>query len=212
MVRYELRQTSDDPDQQVADTISLMRSYAAEDARSGAVLADSAQAAVSSDPIADTWNYLNRGSGARQMQFVRDEQTSAPAEQIGQWRPCIETLIRPVDQAVLPNPQGDCDDFAMYGAAHLMARDVPCSFATVAADGRDPSVYSHVYLVAYPKQGPYAGMRVPMDLSHGPYLGWEVPNQYGKFREWPCSGLGLLGWGLIAGGTYLLYRSLRRAA
>jgi hypothetical protein len=211
VVRYSATPTSEDPDQQVADTISLMRQYAGEDARSPVIASDVAQAQVSNDPIADTWNYINRYSGTRGMRFTRDEAIASQVP-IGQWRPCVETLIRPVDQAMLPNPQGDCDDFAMYGAAHLQARGVPCSFATVAADGRDPNAYSHVYLVAYPSWGPYAGMRVPMDLSHGSYLGWEVPNAYGKFCEWSCSGIGVVGWGLLLSGGYLLYRSLRRAA
>ena len=126
----------------------MMRGYASADARSPLFQHDVLNAAVSDDPISDTWNYLNRYTGSRGMQFVSDERTGAAWSE--RWRPLVEAMIRPVDQAWLSNPQGDCDDYAMYGAAHLIARGVLCSFATVGADDQDPSVYSHVYLVAYP--------------------------------------------------------------
>lgn len=214
-VKYSIKEVSDDPDEQVAETIALMRQYANEDAGNPGFQADVAAAWKSDDAIGDTFNYLRR-NGGRGMQFVPDETNGAPfesAERPGGWRPVVETLIRPADQCLLSNPQGDCDDFAQYGAAHLMARGVPCSYATVGVEPQDPSVYSHVYLVAYPKDGPYAGMRVPLDLSHGPQVGWECPNPWGKFQEWPLAGgFGLVGWGLLIGGAWLGYRALRRAA
>lgn len=212
VVRYQLTEVSDDPDQQVADTIGLMRGYALEDSAHPLILRDVNVAARSGDAIGDTFNYLRR-SGARGMRFVRDEETGAPFEtddQPGGWRPVVETLIRPADQSVCAPAQGDCDDFSMYGAAHLAARGVPCSFATVAADAKTPDQFTHVYLVAYPAAGPYAGMRVPLDLSHGPAPGWEVPNRFGKLVEWPINrGPSLLSLGIWAGGAYLLYRALK---
>jgi len=217
-VRYQLTEVSDDPDQQVADTIALMREYANADGRAYPLYADMTRAQQinpAAEPLGNTFEYLRR-NGTRGMRFVRDEVTGAPFEAMqapGGWRPVVETLMRPFDQAVSSAPQGDCDDFSMYGAAHLVALGIPCSFATVAADGAMPDQFTHVYLVAYPKAGPYAGMRVPLDLSHGPQLGWEVPNRYGKFQEWPINrGLGLLGIGAVAGGAYLLYRALKRRA
>lgn len=184
-VRYQITEVSDDPDTQVEETIGLMRRYALQDSRNPIFLQESATAAVSEDPLADVWAFISRKDGIRQMQFVSDELTARPWGDIGRWRPIVETLIRPVDQVVIPNPQGDCDDFSMYGAAHLMARGIPVCYCTVAADGSDPFIYSHVYLVAYPQSGPRAGQRVPVDLSHGPYLGWETENRFGKRREWP---------------------------
>lgn len=183
-VRYSLAEISDDPDKQVEQTIALMQQYTRDDAYSPALHRDVYQAWLSDDPITDTWQYLNCASGTRAMQFARDEQTAQPL-QIGEWRPIVEALIRPVDQANAEAPIGDCDDFAMYAAAHLLARAVPCSFVTVAADAHDPTVYSHVYLAAYPFTGPYAGQRVPLDFSHGPRPGWETENVFGKRREWP---------------------------
>lgn len=198
-VRYQLTQVSDDPDQQVCDVIGLMTRYAVEDAQS--ISADAIAAAETGEPLSDTWGYLSRHQGSRGMVFVRDETTASqvdPQLKIEQWNPVVETLIRPVDQAGLSTPFGDCDDFAMYGAAHLLALGVPCSFVTVAAMSEDPTMYSHVYLVAYPVQGPYAGQRIPLDLSHGPYMGWEVENRYGKRREWPVrSGSNLVALALI---------------
>jgi len=205
-VPYQLHVLSDDPDQQVEATIGLMSEYALQDASNSIIKDESLAAASSGDPIEDTWRYLSRKDGARQMQFVHDEDTGRPWGDIGRWCPVVETLIRPVDQAVLSNPQGDCDDFSMYGAAHLLARGVPVSFCTVAADGSDPSIYSHVYLVAYPN-----GRRVPLDLSHGPYAGWETANRFGKRREWPIvpKSMGICKCILFAVGGVLLYKMLR---
>lgn len=212
LVRYQLTEVSDDPDQQVADTIGLMREYAADDSTHPLIQRDVEVAARSGDAIGDTFNFLRR-DGVRGMRFVRDEATGAPFERTdepGGWRPVVETLIRPADQSVCTVPQGDCDDFSMYGAAHLAARGVPVAYATVAADAATPAQFTHVYLVAYPSSGPYAGMRVPLDLSHGPAPGWEVPNRFGKFCEWPINrGPSLLTLGMWAGGAYLLYRALK---
>jgi hypothetical protein len=211
-VRYQVTEISDDPDTQVEQTIELMRRYTLEDAGTPLLKSDAATA-MQGDPIADTWAYLSRKDGIRQMQFVHDEDTARPWGDIGRWSPIVETLMRPVDQVVAPRPQGDCDDFAMYGAAHLLARGVPCSFCTVAADSNDPSIYSHVYLVAYPQTGPNAGRRVPLDLSHGWYAGWETDNKFGKRREWPVSaspaiGPCMIAAGVLAGG-FILYKMCR---
>jgi hypothetical protein len=212
VVRYQITETSNDPDQQVDQTIGLMRRYAVEDSAAPSLIEDARQAWVSDNAISDTWDYLNRANGYRSMQFIRDEST---ANVFGSWRPFVEALIRPVDQVALSQAQGDCDDFAMYGAALLLARGVPCSYVTVAADDSDPSVYSHVYLVAYPTDGPYTGQRVPLDLSHGAYCGWEVENRFGKRAEWPLLETGALSslWWMFAAvgiAAFLLYREVMR--
>ena len=178
-VQYSVQQVSDNPDRQVAQTIAMMRRYAIEDAKSAEIHEDVYRAWQEGEPIGDTWGYIKG-----RLQFVRDEITAEPLQPYYN-APIVETLVRPKDMAVLPVPQGDCDCYSMYGAAHLLARGVPCSYVTVAADGNDPTAFSHVYLVAYPVNGPYTGQRVPMDLSHGPHPGWEVANRYGKRKEWP---------------------------
>ncbi len=215
LVRYQLHEVSDDPDEQVEQTIGFMKDYASEDARSGVLLADVNRAYRSQDAVGDTFDYLRR-NGTRGMQFVQDEVNGAPFERgdaPGGWRPVVETLMRPADQAICTDPQGDCDDFAMYGAGHLIARGVPVAYATVAADAKTPGQFTHVYLVAYPNEGPYAGMRVPLDLSHGPSVGWEVPNRFGKYCEWNINrGPSALSLRLFAGGAYLLYKALKGRA
>jgi hypothetical protein len=207
LVRYQLTEVSDDPDTQVAQVIGLMDGYAAADSRSPQILRDVYRAAQSHDALQDTFDYV-RG----RMTFTPDESLADSLSFIPKWRPVVETLIRPCDQAILPNPCGDCDDYSMYGASHLLARGVPCSYVTVAADQAEPTTYSHVYLAAYPDSGPYAGMRVPMDLSHGPRVGWETADRFHKRREWPlgmCAAAKLLGLGLMAGGLVWLCRNRR---
>ncbi len=75
-------------------------------------------------------------------------------------------------------------------------------------------MYSHVYLVAYPKDGQFAGMRVPLDLSHGWYPGWEH-QEYWRKTEWPLgtSMSSSLLWGAAAAaGGLLLYKVFARRA
>ena len=101
-------------------------------------------------------------------------------------RSIVETFIPPAVQALLIQLRGsgveDCDGFTMYGACLLLALGVPVSMCTVSAERSTPGLFSHVYLVAY-----WNGMRIPMDLSHGPCPGWECPN-LGRVREWVVSG------------------------
>jgi len=205
---YKLTEVSAIPDTQVSEVIGLMRAYACEDAGSPSIKEDAANASLTGDPILDTWNWIARRGGYRGMQFQRDETTAAPWD-LDPWNPVVETLIRPADQAQLAQPIGDCDDFAMWGAAHLLSHGIDCAFVTIAADSSEPRVYSHVYLAAYPKSGQYAGMRVAMDLSHGWYPGWEHGEAF-RFREWPVRTWmsSPLAWAAAGAGAYLLYRAL----
>jgi hypothetical protein len=206
---YRLTEVSADPDTQCSQVIDLMRAYACEDSECPSIKDDSAAAGATGDPIIDTWNWISRRGGYRGMSFQRDEGIAAPLD-INDWNPIVETLIRPADQAGLPNPTGDCDDFAMYGAAHLMSLGVRCSFVTIAAEASAPRIFSHVYLAAYPKRGQYAGMRVAMDLSHGFYPGWEHAEIY-RFQEWPVKTWmsSPLAWAAAGAGAYLLYRAFK---
>lgn len=206
---YRITEVSADPDTQVAQVIGYMKDYAYADASSPTIKEDSRQAALTGDPIVDTWNWISRRGGYRGMQFQRDEVTAGPWD-LDVWNPIVETLIRPADQAALSNPVGDCDDFAMYGAAHLLSLKVPCAFVTIAADTTDPRFYSHVYLAAYPERGQFAGMRIALDLSHGAYPGWEHGQAF-RIAEWPVRTWmsSPLTWAAAGAGAYLLYRALR---
>lgn len=192
---------SDDPDEQVAEVIGMMRRYVLEDYRTPAVAAE-AQAALRLDPNpvrAVFWHVK------RQLSFMRDEDQAIPI-QPNHDIPIVEVLVRPVDMAAACGGGGncrrigDCDDYSMYAAALLLNLGVPVSFVTLAADDANPTRYSHVYLAAYP-----GGERIALDVSHGQYPGWEAPNRYGKREEWPVTG-SLLPW-LPFGG--LLYAAAR---
>lgn len=175
---YAVLPIADDPDTQVAQTIAVMRRYAVEDSTSPQII-EQARAAVKEsgggDPVSSVWQWVKA-----RMRFVQDAQTGAGMQaQVDD--AVVEVLVRPRDMHTWN--QGDCDDFVTYGAALLIALGVPVAFATVAADAQAPDLYTHVYLVAYPA----AGVRTPLDLSHGQYIGWETPGVY-RMREWPVTG------------------------
>ena len=206
-VYVTIHELPDDPQQQVEITIDTMRRYTLDSLSDPALINDVYQSAQSDDAVTDAKRYLQR-NGAAGMRYVRDEETGSPFE-VYKWKPVIEMLMPPAGQVRSPYRAGDCDDFAMIGAAHLLSRGVPCSFVTLAADPDNPGDYSHVYLAAYPTDGPWAGMRVALDLSHGHEheIGWEAPNKYGNIREWPlvstslswiALGVGALGIGALA--------------
>jgi len=163
-----------DGDGQVADTINLMRGYVLADAGSPEVAGAVAEAMEGGGgPIEAVFRFV-KGRVA----FVRDDEIATS------WNnpDIVEVLIRPVDMLALGgSAQGDCDDFVMLAAAMLLHLGVTVKFVTVAADPRDASRFSHIYLAAYS-----GGQRIPLDTSHGPHVGWEVPDErvYAK-REWP---------------------------
>lgn len=181
--------TGDDPDQQVVDTIDLMRRYVQEDYATREVREEAALAApYGTDPLDGVFHHVKR-----MIRFQPDELTSNLAEGLSGDIPVVEVLIRPRDMVTFPldtggmGRVGDCDDYSMFTAALLKAHGIPCSFATVAADPRMPGQYSHVYVVAYPKDG----SRVPLDTSHGAAPGWEVVDNVTRREEWPIdAGLG----------------------
>ncbi len=206
--RYETTTVPDDPDEQVAEVIGLMRGYVEADYRSEPVAAQAREAmrrGNGTDPVQAVWHRVKG-----QLRFVRDEVSALPMQPYHNL-PIVEVLVRPVDMAALCGDgscrrTGDCDDYAMYAAALLMNLGIPVSFITLAADAADPSRYSHVYLAAYPEGR--GGQRVAVDVSHGPYAGWEAPDRYGKKREWPVGDGGWMPW-LVGGG--LLYTAARLA-
>ncbi len=199
-VRYQSVALSDDPDTQVAQTIDLMRQYAREDSQSSAIQLE-ALAAIGEYP--DSPEEAVYRWVKRRVQFFNDEHTAQPlAFDI----PVVEVLIRPIDLAAMCSNggcrrAGDCDDFSMYGAALLLALGRRVSFVTVAADAADPERFSHVYLASY---GP--GGRIPLDISHGPAVGWETQH-YTRRDEWPIDNNSQwLTLAAVAGAAYFLSR------
>jgi hypothetical protein len=176
---YQAHVLSGDPDTQVAQTIHRMRRNVREDSGSQPIQRDAAMLAAygSGDPLYDAF-WLDKG----RVGFQRDELLATPVASTLDG-PVVEVLIRPRDLADMANPLEDCDGFSSLIAARARAAGIPCSFVTIAADARQPDRYSHVYLACYRD-----GQRIPLDVSHGPYPGWEAPNVYGKKKEWPIDG------------------------
>jgi hypothetical protein len=189
------------PDQQVARTVGVMKARAVEDAGNPTFKARAAGIAGMGGDLDKVGRIYNHVKGS--IRFERDEPIAAGIAGLNDPSNVVEVIIRPVDMAgYVENgvAVGDCDDFSMYLAAMLEAVGIPSAFVTVAADGGAPDQYSHVYVVAWPVDEDGNRVRVACDASHGEYPGWEVPNQFGKLREWPvgdCGGGGFLT--LVAG-------------
>jgi hypothetical protein len=81
-----------------------------------------------------------------------------------------QLLISP-DLLLTSYPQGDCSAFTMAICALLKCLGIGYELVAVAADGRDPSIFSHVY----PRAIVEGGARLVLDAHAGPYPGWEVP-------------------------------------
>lgn len=219
-VSYEMTTVSDDPQQQTAEVIGLMRRYAVEDSRHPAVVADLNRALsglggiggpASNDEVITAIFRHVKG----RIRFTQDVNTSAPL-QASTSIPIVEALIRPVDMASMCESGdcsrvGDCDDFSMYAAALLLAAGIPCAFVTVKADRADPSRFSHVYVAAYPG----GGRRIPLDTSHGQYPGWETQSVYDR-AEWPVGGMwgagDLLGWMIAGLAAWMVWSELGTGA
>lgn len=180
-VRFNFRTLPDNPDAQVRSTLGQVIGYIRQDAQSPFIKEEAQKLYElgAGDPNAGLYKLAKRD-----VRFKRDEaiaQDLPTADERKQHT--IEVLIRPIDQWLLIKLRGigvgDCDCIHMYGACLLHSLGIPCSLVTVAADGRAPGEFSHVYLASY-----WNGVRTPLDISHGEYPGWECPN-LGRLKEWP---------------------------
>jgi hypothetical protein len=182
VLHYRLDAVSEDPQEQVEQTLAMMARYVAEDWDSPEIQKDIRQilSREHQDPAsiaqAIFWHARNR------LDFETDSKLASPLGSLTS-DTIVETLIRPRDMAVLCGAgncrrAGDCDDHAMYVAALLKAGGIEPKFVTAKADGTDPSRWSHVYVVAYPD-----GERMAIDASHGEYPGWETQYCFER-REW----------------------------
>jgi hypothetical protein len=181
LVSYQFESMPDDPDAQVRIAIKKVIEFALADQGTPIIRQAAAQALElgGGDPIAGVWKAVKPFIRFRQdAEIAADLQT----EDTRKWD-IVETFVPPAAQAMLIQLRGqgveDCDGYTMYGACLLLALGVPVCMCTVSAERDRPRAFSHVYLVAYRN-----GQRIPLDLSHGPYPGWECPN-LGRLREWP---------------------------
>lgn len=232
-IGYKVHSMSYDPDDQVRQTLGVMREKVAEDSSNPLFISrvrrmfdvqmypglrgyGAGRGVVPGtedeiELVKKVWSHTRNG-----IKFQRDEVTGdgiagLPQDEV------VETIIRPLEMAGYMDSGkavGDCDDFSMYAACCLKALGIPCSFATTAADAKDPGQFSHVYVVAYPKD-PYTGRRVrmPVDSSHGEYAGWETAG-YGRYQEWPV--WDRMNWlignavtsAIVVAGVYFLFKNL----
>jgi hypothetical protein len=95
----------------------------------------------------------------------------------------LELLIDPPLLVSMPHPAGDCDDFTMLAATLLRILGVPVELVTIAADRKDPNLFTHVYLQLVLA----SGERLVCDFSHGPYPGWEAARHYRR-QVWNLAG------------------------
>ena len=179
-VQVQAEVVGDDPDEQVARTIQLMRGYVLEDLNDPLIK----EAAAGLGGPGDRETAEAVWSRVKELMRFSDDQGIASRAGSGLASleyPVVEVLIRPRDVLELSSGgpvTGDCDDFSMLTAALLEANGIRCSFVTAAADPESER-YSHVYVVAHLEDGE----RFPLDASHGEYPGWEVPSS--RKREWP---------------------------
>ena len=158
-----------DTDISTEDTILLMNQYAYEDSShpilqlAAREIRENARSNNDKDLAQATFDYVKS-----HVQFVEDESILTKLFGIDS---DVELLIRPARLLSMRNPMGDCDDFSMLTKSLLLALDVDSSYITVAADIDKPQKWSHVYVLT---DGDENGNSIPIDTSHGKYLGWEA--------------------------------------
>ena len=197
-LKFDAQPLSDNPAEQVGETISLMAKYVREDAGTPELRRDLEEALAlrpDLDAIDATYWYVKQKLG-----FLRDEDQARPLAGYVNGD-VIAVLIRPVDMSELCRDgkcrrTGDCDDYSMYAAALLRTAGVDVKFATVKADPFQPDRDSHVYVVAYCKRRG----RMPLDVSHGLYPGWEVDAR--ERTEW---GIGVSPLWIVAAAALVAY-------
>lgn len=115
------------------------------------------------------------------VRFETDE--SILARELGYEKdPYQELLISPIALLQMPQPTGDCDDFAMLIAALLLCAHIPCKYCAIAVDQDQPWRFSHVYTIAMLDDS-----QMVMDVSHGSVPGWETKRQQFRRAEWLVS-------------------------
>jgi len=96
-----------------------------------------------------------------------------------------DLLISPAVLVRFKNPAEDCDGFTMLASAMLTALGVPVVIATVAANRRDPSRWSHVFPCALLP----GDVVLPLDASHGSAPGWMIPpRDMFRWQAWNLDG------------------------
>jgi hypothetical protein len=180
-VNYEFMRLPETPDGQVRSTIRAIRDFVKTDSMSPIVRAYAERMLElgAGDPNLGLWLLIKPLIKFRQDEEIARDLASADPRKDD----AIEVLIRPIDQLALIALRGmgvgDCDCFHLTGCALLASLGIPSSLVTVSANQSRPEEFSHVYMASY-----WNGVRMPLDLSHGEYPGWECPH-LGRIQEWP---------------------------
>jgi hypothetical protein len=185
-------------DKSVADTVAWMGVHARNASSSPQVkqaLQDAGAnvAGLSEDEIINRiFQYIKRN-----VTFVEDSEQLARIFRQPEGK---ELLITPPVLLTMPNPKGDCDCFSMLGCSMLMAKGIHCDFTTIAANGNQPTEFSHVYCMVRTRDERV----IPFDASHGKEAGWETSRIYRK-QIWP-----VFNWGINRGANMVIGNGLGR--
>jgi hypothetical protein len=96
-----------------------------------------------------------------------------------------QLLISPDVLVRMENRRGDCAIYTELICAFLSVLGVRWEIVTVAANPREPGVFSHVY----PRAVLPDGSRLALDASHGKYPGWQVPRAHtSRIQVWDMRG------------------------
>lgn len=160
-----------------AQTVAVMVEHIKQAARDPIVTLSVLDAIGNPDVASDSrravgawWHWIKR-----RVQFEPDETL---IERYLQESDQLELLISPSVLLRMARPAGDCDDFTMLAGAGLVAMGLPFQIMTVAADGSEPSRWSHVYGRVEVAPGEW----MAIDVSHGKEPGWEVP-EHRQYRR-----------------------------
>lgn len=174
-----VRQTSPDPFEATAETISYMCELVRDSLADGIVQAAARDAAALAPdyPWAGCWWWVKH-----HLQFVHH------SKMLGAWVGMpdeLQLLIRPDALLKMERPKGDCAVYTTLLCAMLQCAGYGWEICTVAVDPYQPGVFSHVY----PRVILADGSRVPLDASHGKYPGWEVPPERVSAKQiWDSAG------------------------
>lgn len=172
-----LKTDKNNSDKSVSDTVAMMAKHSNSACNSPQVnqaVNDSGARGLEFDreKLASVFAYIKM-----RIKFVEDDSQLANLFQVPSSK---ELLITPPVLLSMISPKGDCDDFSMLCCSMLMNLGIQCNFVTIAADRTCPEQYTHVYCMAVTGEG----LNVPMDCSHGKYIGWEASPVFRK-QIWP---------------------------
>jgi transglutaminase-like putative cysteine protease len=175
-VSVERFPASPDNDLSVAQTVALMGAVIHASVEHPNVIAATREACAGVAIDAPAWRKAQAIFSwvKRHIRFMTDEAILARYYGLG---PDFELLQKP--ELLLLFRRGDCDCFSMLTCSMLQCAGVPSRLITIAADTDEPERYSHIYAAAELETGEL----LPMDTSHGPYIGWQAPWCFRR-QEW----------------------------